>query len=117
MRNKKRVVLCLVVSAVLLIVGCPKNEANTPGENEIWMANSAFDPASKTVVQGTTITWTNKDAVTHTVTSGLPTKPDGRFDSGDLGPNGTFSFKFDSVGTFAYYCKHHSGMTGMITVP
>ncbi len=107
----------LAVVIGVLISGCPEDTPGMPGANEVWIEGSAFNPANKVVTQGTTITWTNKDAATHTVTSGLPTKPSGKFDSGDLGQNATYSFKFDSSGTYSYYCKHHSGMTGSITVP
>ncbi|HEX2626095.1 MAG TPA: plastocyanin/azurin family copper-binding protein, partial [Candidatus Limnocylindrales bacterium] len=29
---------------------------------------------------------------------------------------GTFSFKFDAAGTYAYFCQVHPSMTGTITV-
>lgn len=109
--------LCCALVVTVFMSGCPKSEGNgTPGANEVWIEASAFNPATRLITQGTTITWTNKDAATHTVTSGVPTKPSGKFDSGDLGQDATFSFKFDSTGTYSYYCKHHSGMTGSITV-
>ena len=110
-------ILSFALAVMVSLSGCPKSEENnTPGANEVWIEESAFNPSTKLISAGTTVTWTNKDAATHTVTSGVPTKPSGAFDSGDLNEDGTFSFKFDSSGTYAYYCKHHSGMTGSITV-
>ena len=35
----------------------------------VTIQNFAFTPAAITVAAGTTVTWTNKDAATHTVTS------------------------------------------------
>ena len=80
------------------------------------MMNNSFSPASITISKGTTIKWTNKESVVHTVTSGPQGSPSGMFDSGNLGKDQTFSFKFDSAGTFSYHCKPHIGMTGTVTV-
>jgi len=84
----------------------------TPGANEVWIQSSmAFDPSTITVTTGTTITWTNKDAIGHSVTS-----DNGVFDSGILNPNETFSYTFNTAGTFAYHCKVHSSMTASVIV-
>src|ERR1035437_5565060 len=84
---------------------------STPGTNEVWMKNLAFTPSSKTVAVGTTITWTNKDTDTHDVTNST-----GLFQSTSLGLGGTFSFQFNTAGTYTYRCTFHSGMTGTIIV-
>jgi plastocyanin len=82
-----------------------------PGLNEVWIQGMAFVPATITVAAGTTITWTNKDGIAHTVTSNT-----GVFDSGSVADNGTFSFQFNNVGTFEYHCSIHTSMTGTVTV-
>jgi plastocyanin len=116
------------VSLVLLLIGflfissCSKDEGsatngtNTQGQNEILISGFAFSPASKTISVGTTIKWINKDNATHTVTSGIPGTPSGVFNSGNLGQNGEFSFKFDQAGTFKYFCNIHQSMTATIIV-
>jgi len=91
--------------------GGPKGTG--PGTNEVWIQGMAFSPADITVTAGTTITWTNKENLPHTVTR---TDSPGSFDSGTLGNNGIFSLKFNTVGTFTYFCKIHSTMTGSVTV-
>jgi plastocyanin len=117
----------LLVSAIVINSGCSKNDTstndtstnstgNTPAANEIFIQGMAFSPANKTISIGTTIKWTNKESITHTVTSGVPGSPSGLFDSGNVGLNGVFSFTFSQAGTFKYYCKIHSSMTGTITV-
>jgi plastocyanin len=114
----------LLLSFISINFGCSKNDMSTnnngsggtPAANEIFIQGVAFSPPSRTVSVGTTIKWTNKDGVTHTVTSGTPGSPSGLFDSGNLGSNGVFSFTFSQVGIFKYYCKIHSSMTGTITV-
>ncbi|MDR3667085.1 MAG: plastocyanin/azurin family copper-binding protein [Ignavibacteriaceae bacterium] len=127
-KNIKLVALLLIlfmISAIIVIPGCKSNSTtappsgggSTPGPNEVWMQNIAFNPASKTISVGTTITWTNKDNTTHTATSGVPGSPDGLFNSGNLSNGGTFSFKFTTAGTFKYYCLIHGAMmTATMTV-
>jgi plastocyanin len=82
-----------------------------PGANEVWIQSMAFNPSTITVTAGTTITWTNYDAVNHTVTS-----DNALFDSGTIGTNGTFSHKFATAGTFTYHCTVHPMMTASVTV-
>jgi len=66
------------------------------------------------------VTWTNNDAVGHTVTSGSSTgtvaSPDGLFDSGDIAPGETFSYTFTEAGTFDYFCTPHPWMMGTVIV-
>ena len=76
----------------------------------------AFSPASLMIKVGTTVTWKNTTAVSHTVTS-----DDGKsFDSGTTNPitpqSGTFSFTFTTAGTFAYHCEIHPFMKATIIV-
>jgi plastocyanin len=110
----------LITSILFTIAGCSKNDMSTnsppPGANEIFIQGMAFSPANKTISVGTKLKWSNKDGVTHTITSGVPGSPSGVFDSGNIGSNGVFSFTFSQAGTFKYYCKIHSSMTGTITV-
>ena len=108
------------------IYGCGKNDYssnaynNNPapvvGTNDISIQNMSFISGNKTVSVGTTIKWTNLDGIAHTVTSGIPGSPSGVFDSGNINPQGTFSYTFNQAGVFNYYCKIHSSMTGTITV-
>ena len=82
-----------------------------PGMNEVWIQGMAFDPSTISVNAGTTITWTNKDGVAHTVTSNT-----GLFNSGTLSTNGTYSYKFDTAGTYSYHCAIHPSMTASVIV-
>lgn len=83
--------------------------SGNPGANEVWMRGSAFEPGNRTVSEGTTITWTNKDGTSHTVTGN-------GWGSNNIGQNATFSHTFGTAGSFPYHCSIHSGMTGTITV-
>lgn len=95
---------------VLLFSNCKKEDTPT-ATNQVALENLKYSPSTITVSVGTTVTWTNKESVTHTVTSN-----DAVFDSGDMGNSDTFSFTFSTAGTFPYHCVYHAGMTGTVIV-
>ena len=72
---------------------------------------TGFDPGASSVQVGTTVTWTNADTITHTVTD-----KEAQFDSFDIGPGDSWSLTFTEVGAFNYYCKYHPMMEGSVTV-
>lgn len=79
--------------------------------NSVTIANFAFAPKSITVAPGQTVTWTNKDSTTHTVT-----EDKGAWDSKNLAVGATFQHTFNQAGTFAYHCAIHASMTGTVVV-
>jgi plastocyanin len=92
-------------------IGGNTGSKGSPGTNEVWIQGMAFTPSSITVKEGTTITWTNKDAISHTVTS-----DDNLFDSGSLGNGKTFTYTFTTTGTYQYHCSIHPSMTAKVIV-
>jgi plastocyanin len=92
-------------------MGNDKGSSGSPGTNEVWIESMAFNPSVITVAAGTTITWTNKATIAHTVTSDA-----GLFDSGEIGSNGTFSFKFTTAGSYLYHCAIHPSMKAKVVV-
>jgi len=80
-------------------------------EAQLAIDNLQFNPPSLTVPVGTTVTWTNRDKDEHTVTSSTRL-----FSSAGLDPNETYSFRFDTPGTYAYFCALHPHMTAQIVV-
>lgn len=79
----------------------------------VTISNFAFDKADVTVKKGAVVTWTNKDSVAHTIT-----ETDGQTGpkSSDLNQGQTYSFTYNTVGTFKYHCSIHPNMTGSVTV-
>lgn len=90
-----------------------KSSQTPTSTNAVTIQNFAFLPGDITVKKGTTVTWTNKDSTTHTVS-----ETDGRKgpSSGNLNPGGTYSFTFNEAGTFKYRCDIHPDMLGTVTV-
>ncbi len=106
------VLLCF--SAITLLVSinsCSQKENLKPGTNQVYIQNMSFTPATITVTTNTTVTWTNQDNMTHTVTSDA-----NQFNSGDINPGGAYSKEFTVPGSYAYHCAIHPSMTGTVVV-
>jgi plastocyanin len=84
--------------------------------NFVAISGYAYYPSSITISKGTTVTWVNMDFVQHTVTSGTEQAPTGDFDSHLLGHMQSFSYTFNTPGTYAYYCDLHPNMIGTVQV-
>ncbi|GAB1715619.1 MAG: blue (type 1) copper domain [Nitrobacter sp.] len=79
-------------------------------EVSVTIDNFTFEPAQLTVKAGTTVTWTNRDDIPHTVVSA------GNFRSRALDTDDTYSFTFTSTGDYKYFCSLHPHMVGLIKV-
>jgi len=78
---------------------------------DVKIDNFSFGPAALTVPVGTTVTWTNRDDIPHTVVS-----TDGAFKSKVLDTDDKFSFTFPKAGTYPYFCSIHPKMTAKVIV-
>jgi plastocyanin len=112
----------------------PSTGGTTPATMTVMVGPNgsiAFVPSSVTINVGDTVTWQwGGGALSHTVTSGSPGAPDGRFCSnggtqsaaacagiGFAQTGGSFSHTFTTAGTFPYFCAvHGAAMTGTVTV-
>src|SRR5579872_7232070 len=107
--------LFLAVTGLALMAGAVRAaEPAAPAANtvQINIFNYKFDPATVTVPVGTTVIWTNKDEIPHTVASSDKTfTASSGLDTGD-----SYSYTFDKPGTYKYYCTLHPFMTGVIVV-
>jgi plastocyanin len=83
----------------------------TAAHASVDISGFAFVPSTLTVSVGATVTWTNKDSVSHTVISN-----DNLFQSGTLAKGATFEHTFNQKGTFAYHCSFHPSMTAKVIV-
>lgn len=75
----------------------------------VTIVDFAFEPASVTIPQGSTVTWTNAGSAPHTVTGSFG-------DSGTLASGQAYSHTFTEAGTFDYVCQFHPQMTGQVVV-
>lgn len=109
-------VAVLVAMVVLGIAIGAKNSAEAqqkPQSVDVKIDNFSFGPAAVTVSVGSTVTWTNRDDIPHTVVSTDDPKV---FKSKALDTDEKFSFTFAKAGTYAYFCSIHPKMTGKVIV-
>jgi len=104
--------LVLAVTA-MLSAACPLDDISAPAEGTVFvqMRDSFFQPQTVTVPRGRSVRWTNDGAMVHSVVS-----DSGLFHSDLMSPTRWFDVRFDNLGTFAYHCSRHGGMTGQLTV-
>ncbi len=81
------------------------------GVTHMNMQNFAYQMANIQVRAGTTVTWTNQDSAPHSVTF-----KNGMMDSGLLYQGQSFSYTFNTPGTYQYYCSVHPYMVATVTV-
>jgi len=127
---KKHVILAIVVlaGATVVIAGCTSSSnpspspvastaststasTSTASQNPIAIQNYAFSPSTLTIRKGANVTWKNDDSVQHMVVS-----DSAAFSSPLLNTGDTYTFQFNSTGTYPYHCSIHTYMKGTITV-
>lgn len=86
-------------------------EGRPAAGTSVEMRAMAFAPTRLEVSAGTTIDWTNRDQVEHTITAN-----DGSWDSGPIAAGTTWRHTFTTAGTFAFHCTPHPFMTGVVVV-
>jgi plastocyanin len=103
-----------VMIATLLLAGTPSVTANdqaSAASVDVKIDNFTFGPQTLTVSVGTTVVWTNRDDIPHTVVS-----TDGVFKSKVRDTDEKFSYTFNKAGTYPYFCSVHPKMTGKVVV-
>jgi plastocyanin len=90
-----------------------KSTHTPPGPiSVITIKSGKYRPKNVTVKIGTTLTWTNNDTTTESVTSDTP----GGFDSGPLASGASWKYTFSQAGTFPYHSTGTNGAFGSVTV-
>ncbi len=107
--------LAAIIGALGLSAGLRSVTANAqqmqPAAMEVKIDNFSFGPTTLTVPVGTTVTWTNRDDIPHTVVS-----TEGAFKSKVLDTDEKFTFTFNKTGSYPYFCSIHPKMTGRVIV-
>jgi plastocyanin len=112
----------LVLAGALLLAACSSSGGGSGSSGSsasaatatksVTISNFMFSPMSASVAPGSTVSVTNKDSVTHTLTA-----TGGQFNTGDIGPGQTKTFTAPSkAGTYSYICNIHQYMKGTIVV-
>ena len=101
-----------MVTRLVVRADAPLAATVTPtASTDVAIRGFAFQPTDLRVSVGSQVTWSNQDPADHTVTA-----DEGSFGSDPIGNGRTFSARFDTPGTFAYFCAIHPSMRGTIGV-
>ena len=125
MRHVLRAGLVAIIGAVTFIACSSGAGSPTPASSgaagggaktaAVTIKGFAFGPASVTIAKGGTVTFTNNDGTTHTISSGVAPTKDGKFDK-ELSGGSETTITFDAPGTYTYFCNIHQTMKGTVTV-
>ncbi len=94
------------------------NEANQDDtvsdrdDGVVYMRNRQFKPKMARVLSGTSVTFTNRDDVTH----GVDFKDKRLKDRPKIAPGGSYAVEPPAKGRYAYRCPIHPEMKGTIVV-
>lgn len=86
-------------------------KAKAAATANVTISDFRFTPATVTVVEGDTVTWTNDGPTGHSATAS-----NGDFDTGIFPAGESRSETFDTPGTYAYICTPHPNMEGTVVV-
>jgi len=123
-------IVALVVLSVLAPTACSSSKKSGPStptivdlRNEKTVAvdarNNQFSPPEIEILAGTTVTWTNRDTVSHNIQKFVDGADFGAafgVQAGAFGPGATYSFTFKKLGDFRYTCTIHTLMDGTVHV-
>jgi amicyanin len=84
---------------------------SAPTSHSMTITGFAFSSPSLTIKKGDTVIWTNQDSVSHTVTG-----DDGGPASPSLAKGQSYSYTFNTAGTYSYHCAVHPNMKGTVAV-
>jgi plastocyanin len=97
----------IAVAGVALVLAAPASTATST----VQIKSTGFVPASVTINQNDSVTWTNTDTKDHQVVAN-----GGSFASAILKPGKTYTHAFRAGGTFRYHDGLHPTLKGTITV-
>jgi plastocyanin len=100
------VIVALALGALALLAA-PAGAAT----QNVQITDTGFGPSTLEIEPGDTVIWTNDGTTTHDVSA-----DDGTFQSGPLSPGATFSFPFQTEGTYVYRSTTDANLTGSVTV-
>jgi len=101
--------LALFVTAGRKAQPLPRQQSS---QVDVKIDNFTYSPTTVTIATGTTVKWTNRDDIPHTVVS----EDKSTFKSKALDTDDSFSYTFTRPGTYLYFCSIHPKMTAKVVV-
>jgi plastocyanin len=100
-----------IATAVCALAGAGFAVASLTTLKTVNIRSTGFTPKTVTIAGGDTVRWKNLDTVRHQVVAN-----NGAFASGQLPPNGTYSKRLDTPGTYPYHDALHPVLKGTVKV-
>jgi plastocyanin len=101
----------LAVPALPALAGGGCHDGATTGEGDtVEMKDACFRPSTLQIAPGDTVTFVNRDAMTHNVSA----MGWGHFE--DMAQGDVFTATFSAEGVYPFACQYHPAMTGAIVV-
>ena len=112
----KRITFAIATVMITVLLGAATASRSFAADSatpaaEVNIDNFSFSPVTIKVKAGTTVIWTNRDDIPHTVVAN-----DKSFKSKVLDTGEKFSFTAAKPGTYPYFCSVHPKMTGTLVV-
>lgn len=92
--------------------GAASPQPSAASEVQVRIVDFAFEPATITIKPGTTVVWTNDGPTQHTTAS----KEGNVWESKIMEKGDVFRYRFDTSGTYPYWCTLHPSMLGTVIV-
>jgi plastocyanin len=102
-----RRVIWVAAAALVLVLAAPAASATTT----VQIKRTGFSPASVTINQNDSVTWTNTDTINHQVVANS-----GAYASPILAPGKSWTRQFNNGGTFHYHDSLHPSLKGTVVV-
>lgn len=109
-RTRIVVVVSLVAAVALLSISVGHGAAVKPAKHTVTIEAVQFQPTVVEARRGDSIVWINKDPFPHTVTS------TGKFDSKEIQPGESWTYKVQQSGDLPYICTLHPTMKAALRV-
>lgn len=119
----KKIIIGIIVMACGVVAlasqgvinhGESKFSSSAVAGKTVTLTNNNFTPKTVTIRKGQSVTWMAKEGA-HTVKA-----DNGSFQSGTLSAGKSFSYTFDTPGTYGYHCTFHGSaghdMAGKVIV-
>lgn len=100
--------LCLGAGMAVVVSAAPASSAPAA---RVDIRAFEFEPEQVTIRAGDSVEWINHDFAPHTATDDA-----GDWDTGELAKAQTATLRFDTPGTYPYFCAYHPHMRAEIVV-
>jgi plastocyanin len=111
MRISASFLVCAAVALGLLVGRRAPRAAAPLATHTVTIDGTRFQPDDLVIMPGESVVWINRDPFPHTVTASA-----GTFDSKEIQPGRSWTYKAPKTGDLTYVCTLHPTMKGTLRV-